>query len=189
MRPRSSSASSATRPWRVRIAAESSAPVTSIDVVDHDTVRLNLSAPFAPLLAVLTDRAGMIVSPKAAKAEGEKFGAHPVCAGPFKFVESRGAGPHHVRALRQLLEQGRDPLRQGLLRAHRRFAGAPREPQEPASSISSSASIPRTWRASRPTAGSRSSKIVEIGYQGITINLAKSDLAQKNPRGQGSARA
>src|SRR4030088_3018151 len=40
------------------------APVASVDVVDAQTVRLNLSAPFAPLLAVLTDRAGMIVSPK-----------------------------------------------------------------------------------------------------------------------------
>ena len=29
----------------------------------------------------------MIVSPKAAQAEGDKFGEHPVCAGPFKFAE------------------------------------------------------------------------------------------------------
>jgi len=46
-----------------------------------------LDKPFAPLLAQLSDRAGMIVSPKAAQAEGDKFGEHPVCAGPFKFVE------------------------------------------------------------------------------------------------------
>src|SRR6266480_3087491 len=63
------------------------APVASVDVVDPLTVRLNLSAPFAPLLAQLADRSGMIVSPKAAQAEGDKFGAKPVCAGPFKFVE------------------------------------------------------------------------------------------------------
>src|SRR5438045_9221392 len=63
------------------------APVASIDVVDPMTVRLNLSAPFAPLLTVLTDRAGMMVSPKAAKDAGEKFGAKPVCSGPFRFVE------------------------------------------------------------------------------------------------------
>src|SRR5665647_2084382 len=36
------------------------APVTSVDVVDAQTVRLNLAAPFAPLLAMLTDRAGMM---------------------------------------------------------------------------------------------------------------------------------
>jgi len=53
-------------------------PVTSIDVVDPMTVRLNLSAPFAPLLAILSDRAGMMVSPKAAQAAGDKFGLKPV---------------------------------------------------------------------------------------------------------------
>ena len=59
------------------------APVTSVDVVDPMTVRLNLSAPFAPLLAALADRSGMMVSPKAAQAAGDKFGAKPVCSGPF----------------------------------------------------------------------------------------------------------
>src|SRR5687768_18041660 len=63
------------------------AVVSSVDVVDASTVRINLAAPFAPLLAVLTDRSGMMVSPKAAEALGEKFAASPVCSGPFKFVE------------------------------------------------------------------------------------------------------
>jgi peptide/nickel transport system substrate-binding protein len=61
--------------------------VTGVEIIDDHTVKLVLSAPFAPLLAQLTDRAGMIVSPKAAQAAGEDFGSHPVCAGPFKFVE------------------------------------------------------------------------------------------------------
>jgi peptide/nickel transport system substrate-binding protein len=63
------------------------ASVDHIDVVDPLTIKLVLKAPFSPLLAQLTDRAGMMVSPKAAKAEGDKFGLHPVCAGPYKFVE------------------------------------------------------------------------------------------------------
>ena len=63
------------------------APVASVDVIDPLTVRFNLTGPFAPLIAVLTDRAGMIVSPKAAQALGEKFNTRPVCAGPFRFVE------------------------------------------------------------------------------------------------------
>ncbi|HUK11302.1 MAG TPA: ABC transporter substrate-binding protein [Stellaceae bacterium] len=62
-------------------------PVTSVTVVDDHTVRLSLNQPFSPLLAALSDRAGMIVSPKAAEAEGDKFGNNPVCAGPYKFVE------------------------------------------------------------------------------------------------------
>jgi peptide/nickel transport system substrate-binding protein len=38
-------------------------------------------------VALFTDRAGMMVSPKAALAAGEQFGQHPVCAGPYRFVE------------------------------------------------------------------------------------------------------
>ncbi len=63
------------------------ASIQSIDVVDDHTVNLTLSAPFSPLIAALSDRAGMIVSPKAAEALKDKFGTAPVCAGPYKFVE------------------------------------------------------------------------------------------------------
>ncbi|MEI7872892.1 MAG: ABC transporter substrate-binding protein [Alphaproteobacteria bacterium] len=63
------------------------ASVDSVEVVDPTTIKLNLKAPFSPLLAQLTDRAGMMVSPKAAEAAGDKFGLKPVCAGPYKFVE------------------------------------------------------------------------------------------------------
>jgi peptide/nickel transport system substrate-binding protein len=63
------------------------AALDHVDVVDPLTIKLVLKSPFSPLIAQLTDRAGMMVSPKAAKAEGDKFGLHPVCAGPYKFVE------------------------------------------------------------------------------------------------------
>ncbi len=61
--------------------------VQKVEVVDKLTVRLSLSVPFAPLLAQLTDRAGMIMSPKALQEAGAQFGNRPVCAGPFRFVE------------------------------------------------------------------------------------------------------
>jgi peptide/nickel transport system substrate-binding protein len=63
------------------------ASLDRVDVVDPLTIKLVLKTPYSPLIAQLTDRAGMMVSPKAAKAEGDKFGLHPVCAGPYKFVE------------------------------------------------------------------------------------------------------
>src|SRR6201988_566362 len=49
------------------------AAVDKVEVADPLTVRLLLKAPFSPLIAQLTDRAGMILSPKAAKAAGDKF--------------------------------------------------------------------------------------------------------------------
>ena len=63
------------------------AVVDTVEVVDPLTIKLNLKSPFSPLIAQLTDRAGMMVSPKAAKEAGDKFGLKPVCAGPYKFVE------------------------------------------------------------------------------------------------------
>lgn len=59
--------------------------IDSIEVIDPLTVRLTLKAPASQLLAQLTDRAGIMISPKAAQAAGEQFGTHPVCAGPFSF--------------------------------------------------------------------------------------------------------
>ncbi|WP_137178132.1 ABC transporter substrate-binding protein [Roseomonas sp. AR75] len=61
--------------------------ITAIEVVDPQTVRIKLGAPNAALIATLTDRAGMILSPKAAEAAGRNFGNRPVCAGPMRFVE------------------------------------------------------------------------------------------------------
>lgn len=59
-------------------------PVSSVEVVDPHTVRLHLSQPYAPLVAVLADRAGMMVSPKAL---GRDVTQDLPCAGPFKLTE------------------------------------------------------------------------------------------------------
>src|ERR1044071_8829670 len=61
--------------------------VEKVEIVDPMTTKLVLKEPFSPLLAQLTDRAGMMVSPKAAEAAADKFGLKPVCAGPYKFTE------------------------------------------------------------------------------------------------------
>lgn len=159
------------------------APVTSVDVIDPLTVRLNLSAPFSPLLAQLTDRAGMMVSPKAAQAEGDKFATHPVCSGPFKFVE-------RVPQDRIVLERyanywNKDAihfdkiiytpipdatvrlanLRSGQLDYIERFAPSDMEKLQKEKKFKTSA-------------------ITEIGYQGITINVGKSDKAKASPLGR-----
>src|SRR5579864_5723443 len=63
------------------------AALDHVDVVDPLTIKLVLKTPYSPLIAQLTDRSGMMVSPKAAREAGDKFALHPVCAGPYKFVE------------------------------------------------------------------------------------------------------
>jgi peptide/nickel transport system substrate-binding protein len=61
------------------------ASVESVAVIDPATVAITLKQPDATLIAQLSDRAGMMVSPKA--AEDPEFGAHPVCSGPYRFKE------------------------------------------------------------------------------------------------------
>jgi peptide/nickel transport system substrate-binding protein len=58
-----------------------------VEVVDPLTVRVVMKQAFSPFVAVLTDRAGMMLPPKAAETGGKDFGLHPACSGPFRFVE------------------------------------------------------------------------------------------------------
>jgi peptide/nickel transport system substrate-binding protein len=159
------------------------APVASIDVVDPSTVRLNLSQAFVPLLAVLTDRAGMMVSPKAAEAAGEKFGAAPVCSGPFRFVE-------RVAQDRIVLQRYPGYWNKGAIHFDRvvytpvvdatvRLANL-RAGQFDFIERMAPNDVPNVRSDNR----FKVAKIVEIGYQGITINIGKSDEAQKNPLGK-----
>ena len=103
-------------------------PVASVDVVDPTTVRLNLSAPFTPILAALADRAGMMVSPKAAQGRGRQLRRQAGVLGPVQVRRAGRPGPDRPRALPGLLEQGQRPLRQGRLHADRRRDGAPGQP-------------------------------------------------------------
>ncbi len=63
--------------------------VKSVTVVDDLTAVITLEKPFSPFLSILSDRAGMMVSPTAAKRLGKDFLLGPVGTGPFKFVEKR----------------------------------------------------------------------------------------------------
>ena len=62
-------------------------PIAGIDVVDPHTVRIRLSTPYAPLLALLANRSGTMLSPRILGLPTAEISAHPVCAGPFAFVE------------------------------------------------------------------------------------------------------
>ncbi len=147
------------------------------------TVRLNLSAPFAPLLAQLADRAGMMVSPKAAQAEGDKFGAKPVCSGPFRFVERVAQDRIVVERYPNYWNKGEIhfdrivylPIVDATVRLANLKSGQLDFIERMATSDVPALKTDTRFRISR---------ITEIGYQGITINVGKSDLAQKNPLGR-----
>jgi peptide/nickel transport system substrate-binding protein len=58
--------------------------VDSVEVVDAKTVAIKLKQPDATLISQLSDRAGMMLAPKASTTE---VGAKPICSGPYKFVQ------------------------------------------------------------------------------------------------------
>jgi peptide/nickel transport system substrate-binding protein len=159
------------------------APVASVDVVDAYTVRLNLSAPFSPLLSVLADSAGIVVSPKAARASGDKFGAKPVCSGPFRFVE-------RVAQDRIVVERNPSYWDKGAVHLDRIvYLPIPdqtvllanlRSGQLDFIQALAPADVPLIKSDSR----FKIAKFPGLGYAGITINVGKSELAKRNPLGR-----
>lgn len=65
------------------------APIESVEAVDDMTVEVKMKQPFAPFLAVLTDRAGIMVSPKAVEENDGRISKNPIGTGPYKFVERK----------------------------------------------------------------------------------------------------
>src|SRR5438552_9424869 len=159
------------------------APVSSVDVIDAATVRLNLTAPFSPLLAQLADRAGMMVSPKAAQAEGDKFGAKPVGSGPFRFVERVAQDRITLERYPNYWNKGEIhfdkivylPIVDSTVRLANLKSGQLDFIERVGTSDIAGLKNDKRFKLQ---------KIVEIGYQGLTINTGKSELAQKNPLGR-----
>ncbi|MBC7437195.1 MAG: ABC transporter substrate-binding protein [Bdellovibrionales bacterium] len=158
-------------------------PVSTVDVIDELTVKLNLSAPFSPLLTVLADRAGMMVSPKAAQAMPTNFGTKPVCSGPFKFTERLAQDRIVLERYANYWDKANIhfdkvvflPIVDATVRLANLRSGQLDFIERAAPSDIASIKADKKLGLSR---------ITELGYQGITINTGKSDFAQKNPLGR-----
>ncbi len=61
-------------------------PVESVDVTGPLTFTVRMKTSYAPFLQVLSNRAGMMVSPAALKSLGPDFATKAVGAGPYKVV-------------------------------------------------------------------------------------------------------
>jgi peptide/nickel transport system substrate-binding protein len=155
--------------------------VDHVEVVDPLTIKLVLKTPFAPLLAQLTDRSGMMVAPKAAQDAGDKFGLKPVCAGPYKFVE-------RVQQDRIVVERFQDYWNKDNVRIDRivylpivdatvRLANLKSGGLELIERV-----LATDVKDVRADPKLKLSTALELGYQTVTINVGKSDAA-KNPLG------
>ncbi|MEO5670049.1 MAG: ABC transporter substrate-binding protein [Ramlibacter sp.] len=158
-------------------------PVGTVDVVDDMTVKFNLSAPFSPLLTVLADRAGMMVSPKAAQAAPTNFGSKPVCSGPFRFVERIAQDKITLERFPNYWDKAKihfDKVTfQPIVDATVRLANLRSGQLDFIERVA-----PADMASIRKDGKLGVARITELGYQGITINTGKSDMAQKNPLGK-----
>ena len=148
--------------------------VEMVEVVDPLTIRLVLKTPFSPLIAQLTDRAGMMVSPKAASAAGDKFGQKPVCAGPYRFVE-------RVQQDRIVVEKFADYWNKANVHIDR-VTYVPIADSTVRLANLKSGQLDLIERALatdikdiRSSAGLKLATALELGYQGLTINVGKDE--------------
>jgi peptide/nickel transport system substrate-binding protein len=159
------------------------AAVDTVTALDADTVRLALKARFSPLLAQLADRAGMIMSPKAMREAGDKFGLKPICAGPFKFVE-------RVQQDRIVLERFADYWDAGNIHLDRLvFRPIAESTVRLAGLQSGSLDLIERAQATDLKALRADPKLKiatssGIGYQGITLNLANGEAGKNGPFGK-----
>ena len=150
--------------------------VTAIEVVDPQTVRIRLDKPNASFLAALTDRAGMVLSPKAAEAAGRNFGNRPVCAGPMRFVERVAQERIVLERFPEYWDAGRVhldrvtylPIPDNTVRLANLQSGAVEfgERMEP-----------DDLRAIQRNRNLRGVPVEELGYQGLTINIGNGPRA------------
>jgi peptide/nickel transport system substrate-binding protein len=147
-----------------------------VEVVDPKTVRIHLKVPFAPFIAQLTDRAGMVVSPKAAEAAGKDFGLNPVCAGPFRFVE-------RVAQDRIVVERFPDYWDAANVHVQRViYLPIPDSTVRLANLQSGALELVETIAPTDVPAVQRNARLKvhigdELGYQSITVNIANGDRA------------
>jgi peptide/nickel transport system substrate-binding protein len=155
------------------------ASIDTVDVVDDLTVRFNLKAPDATLMAQLADRAGMMMAPSAL---GPDYAANPVCSGPFKFVE-RSAQDKIV------LDRYAGYWNADAIKLDRvTFVIIPDSTVRLANLQSGDIHIVNQLAATDAAAveaapGLTFANVTGLGYQGLTFNLANGEMAD-NPAGK-----
>jgi peptide/nickel transport system substrate-binding protein len=154
-------------------------PVTSVEVVAPDVVRLHLSQPFAPLTSILADRAGMVLSPAALQRYGDAFGQHPVCVGPFSF--SSEPNPDEINLSRSQYYYDRDQVHlPGVT-----FRVVTEDNARATDLRSGDVDVvdrasPQDVTALRSDPALSVRPVTGLGYQGITINTGNAN-GYKNP--------
>lgn len=158
------------------------ASVDSVAATGDFEVTFTLSTPDATLLAQLSDRSGMMLSPTAAEAQGLGLATSPVCSGPYQFVE-------RIDQDRIVLSRFADYYNAGDYHPDRLiFLPIPDTTVRLANLRSGDLDMLERLAPSDAPAVQADGSLqfvtaVSQGYQGITVNLANGDRAN-TPFGQ-----
>jgi peptide/nickel transport system substrate-binding protein len=121
-----------------------------------------------------------MVSPKAAKALGDKFGSSPVCSGPYKFVERVAQDRIVLERFPQYWDKDHYhfdriiylPITDATVRLANLQSGGLDFIERLA---------PTDVQTVKKDSRLKLASTVELGYQGITINVANGERAKSNP--------
>ncbi len=154
------------------------ADVTSVEVVNPSTVKLHLKKSYAPLLGILADRSGMILSPTQLKKLGSHFEKHPVCVGPFAFKSRPSSDQINLVKSKYYYDKDKvhlagvqfDVVTQSSVRAANLRSGD----YDVVGRLA-----PPQVESVKGESGVKVKSVTSIGYQGITINVSNSNGAGK----------
>lgn len=154
------------------------AAIKEIKVLADDKIELDLKYPYAPLLYILSDRSGMMVSPKAAQQFGKDFTNNPVGTGPFKFVERK-------RQDRITLEKNPNYWGAGQPKFDKLiYRPFPDDDVRTANLLSGAAQIitpvaPKDLKTISDNAKTKLELFAGLGFQGIWLNTTKAPFNNK----------
>jgi peptide/nickel transport system substrate-binding protein len=155
-------------------------PVSSVSTSGSSTVILHLTDRYSPITSQLADRSGMVMSPKALNALGDKFATNPVCVGPFMFKD-RSAGDHITLVKSPYYYDKKDVHLDSIVWK------IITDPAARAANVRAGSVNVGEGLASTDLPSIRSDKALNllkstsIGYQGITVNIGNSKGLGKLP--------
>ena len=153
--------------------------VETVEAPDPTTVVFKLKAPDATLLAQLSDRAGMLLSPA---SFDKPVGPNPVCSGPYKFVERVQNDRIVLTRFKDYWDAGKYSFDNVIFRiipdATVRLANLRSGQLDMIERLA-----PSDVKSAKADPNLKVVTIPGLGYQGIYINIANGERA-KTPLGQ-----
>lgn len=155
------------------------ASIDTVEIIDPLSIRLKLKKPDSTLISSLSDRAGMMLSPKSFSGD---VAAKPICAGPYKFVE-------RVQNDRIVLERFADYWDKANYHFDRLvYRSIPDTTVRLANLRSGDLDMlerlaPTDTKSVQADANLKYVPITGLGYQGLTINVGNGPAAD-NPLGK-----